>query len=110
MEWLVANCAAQQLVDGAGVRHAVDALGKARMSPLMADFFCDLAKESAEPWAQDVLGRIGGDLGAFAKDNALLVLQRLGKEATLTVQLSGKDLRGSNLSNQRLVGRRSRGR
>ena len=59
MEWLVANRAAEQIADQAGERHAVDALGKAKMSPLMADFFCGLAKESAEPWAQDVLGTVG---------------------------------------------------
>ena len=52
MEWLVANRAAEQLEAEAGERHAVDALGRARMSPLMADFFRGLAKESAEPWAQ----------------------------------------------------------
>src|SRR5262245_35071120 len=56
LEWLVAHRAAEQLGAGTGERHAVDALGKARMSPLMADFFCGLAREAAEPWAQAVLG------------------------------------------------------
>ena len=104
MEWLVANRAAEQLNHQAGERPAVDALGQARMSPLMADFFCGLAGEAAEPWAQAVVETQGTDLGEHAKQNALLVLERLGKEARSPVQLAGEDLRGKDLSNRNLAG------
>jgi WD40 repeat protein/3',5'-cyclic AMP phosphodiesterase CpdA len=105
MEWLVANRAAEQVKVGGPERSAVDALAMGTMSPLMADFFCSLAGEFAETWAQDVLGMTaGGALTKVAKDNALLVLQQLGKEARPAVQLAGQDLRGTDFSGQSLRG------
>ena len=101
LEWLVANRAAEQLKVGAGEREAVDALTTAKMSPLMADFFISLAGEFAEPWAQNVLAEESAGQREIAKANALLVLERLGKEARGTVQLAQRDLRGQDLSGRR---------
>jgi WD40 repeat protein/3',5'-cyclic AMP phosphodiesterase CpdA len=104
LEWLVANRAAEQLKATGGERHAVDALATARMSPLMADFFCSLAGEQAEPWAQGVLGAVDFTSGDVAQENALLVLKRLGTDARAAVQLAGEDLRGKDFSGQSLIG------
>jgi hypothetical protein len=102
LEWLVASRAAEQIRAGSQERRAVDALKTAKMSPLMADFFCSLAGSHAEPWAQDVLGTMGPGLGDVAKENALLVLKRLGKDARASVQLARDDLRGQDFSGQQL--------
>jgi WD40 repeat protein/3',5'-cyclic AMP phosphodiesterase CpdA len=105
LEWLVANRAAEQLAAGAGDRRAVDALARGKMTPLMADFFCSLAGNHAEAWAQDTLGTAGGDEGVeVARENALLVLRRLGREGQRAAQLAGQDLRGKDFSGQKLHG------
>ena len=104
LEWLVANRAAEQLKVGAGEREAVDALTTAKISPLMADFFISLAGDFAEPWAQNVLAEESAGQREIAKANALLVLERLGKEAQGSVQLAQGDLRGQDLSGRQLRG------
>jgi uncharacterized protein YjbI with pentapeptide repeats len=98
MEWLVANHARQQLQTD----EALGVLGQQDMSPLMADFFCDLVGHpSALQWAVATLGTELSE-SAFAKANALLVMKRLGVEAESQVSLSGQDLRGKDFTQQQL--------
>ncbi|MGH9445750.1 MAG: pentapeptide repeat-containing protein, partial [Terriglobia bacterium] len=105
MEWLVADEAARVLKTG---QHP-DVLAVNKMTPLMADFFCDLAShEIACNWAIDITtspeSAASAVLGASqAKTNALLVLDRLGvkyEEANLT----GQDLRGRDFSGRNFAG------
>ncbi|WP_309112471.1 trypsin-like peptidase domain-containing protein [Saccharothrix sp.] len=86
MEWLVANAAAQRMDAVADIANRV-------MSPLMVDFFCDLAgHDAARAWARGV----PGDAAEAVKQNASAVLARLGgPERT---DLSGMDLRGHDLA------------
>lgn len=86
MEWLVANAAAQRMDAVADIANRV-------MSPLMVDFFCDLAgHDAARAWARGV----PGDAAEAVKQNASAVLARLGgPERT---ELSGMDLRGHDLA------------
>jgi WD40 repeat protein/3',5'-cyclic AMP phosphodiesterase CpdA len=99
MEWFVANDAASQLVDGA----QPTALGQREMTPLMADFVCDLAgPEYARVWAREA---IAADERSPARYNGLLVLDRLGEQAH-DASLAGENLSGRDLSEQDLAGAR----
>src|SRR5215471_6399543 len=97
MEWLVAHQAAGQLrAEGS------DALLTTRpLSPLIADFFSDLAgRERGISWAQQTLAT--SDVSEHARGNARLVLERLGVQLQQGVKLAGADLRGQDLSGQQL--------
>ncbi|MEJ2854550.1 MULTISPECIES: trypsin-like peptidase domain-containing protein [unclassified Saccharothrix] len=86
MEWLVANAAARRLDGMEDVANRV-------MSPLMVDFFCDLAgHDAAREWARGV----PGDAPEAVKQNASAVLARLGSPER--TDLSGMDLRGRDLA------------
>ena len=98
MEWLVANLAVQQLAATA----APAVLAQREMSPLMADFFCDLAgPERASEWAKTVVAQPEHSL---AKANALLVLGRLEQEIAGAASLAGQNLSGRDFSRQSLAG------
>lgn len=96
LEWLVARDAAKEL------REAGTAVLLARkaMSPLMADFFAEMAGADAVViWSYSVLA-----MGGEAARNGALVLQRIGhageEHAEIEVQLdlSGQDLSGQDFS------------
>ncbi|MEE6261873.1 WD40 domain-containing protein [Plantactinospora sonchi] len=109
MEWLVANAAADDLRAGGDSEE----LRARRLSPLMVDFFGDLAGHTeAARWADRVLA--DPDTGEVAKQNALAVRTRvgafvppgkpvIGERHSLagldlrTQDLSGRDLRGADL-------------
>jgi WD40 repeat protein len=96
MEWLVANTAARVLKVGG----RPDVLEKGEMSPLMVDFFTDLAPVGkAVEWAKDVLQ---GNAGDAAKRNAMVVLRRAGARVE-RANYRGKDLRGQDFSSQDLT-------
>jgi WD40 repeat protein len=96
LEWLVARSAAEAISGGT---HP-DALASREMSPLMADFFADLAgKDRVIAWARSVLSSPAGEA---ANKNALLVLERQKEEIRETLDLSGQDLRGRDFSGQDL--------
>lgn len=98
LEWLVSHNAAKELKKGKDP----DALSSRQISPLMADFLSSLAgEELIFDWARRTLV---GNATEAAKTNALLVLQRLKKEAQTTADLSDQDLRGEDLSYQDLTG------
>ncbi|HWM93847.1 MAG TPA: pentapeptide repeat-containing protein [Thermoanaerobaculia bacterium] len=98
LEWLVARSAADQLKLG----RVPECLRIREISPLMADFLSDLAgKQIATDWAYRVLAEKPAEA---AKNNALLVLERLGVTIRKAVYLSGQDLRGKDLSYQDLTG------
>ncbi|MFI9816996.1 trypsin-like peptidase domain-containing protein [Saccharothrix variisporea] len=84
MEWLVANAAAG--------RPDTDITNRV-MSPLMVDFFCDLAgHDTAREWARGV----PADAPEAVKQNASAVLARLG--GAEQTDLSGMDLRARDLA------------
>ncbi|MEN3356494.1 MAG: hypothetical protein V7637_476, partial [Mycobacteriales bacterium] len=103
MEWLVAADASARLGDG----HPPAGLCQREMSPLMAEFFIDLAgREPTASWARAVLA--DGDADDTAKANALLVLGQLGGDqdggsAPAEVRLAGHDLRGRDLTGRLLA-------
>jgi WD40 repeat protein/3',5'-cyclic AMP phosphodiesterase CpdA len=103
MEWLVANHAAKQTAEGI----AVDVLAKKEMSPLMADFFCDLAGHPAAVQFAKAEAATEVPSGPFAKANANLILTRLGQTAIR--RMAGQNLRGQNFSGAALVGADFRG-
>ena len=73
MEWLVAKAVAQQLHEGV----TPEALGVRELSPLMADFVCELAGRTvAERWAQQALETTAS---STIQKNASLMLDRLGR-------------------------------
>jgi WD40 repeat protein/3',5'-cyclic AMP phosphodiesterase CpdA len=93
MEWLVAREAADTIGSG----YATATIDIRPMSPLMIDFFCDLAgRETALRWAQNEVNTPNAGTQT-AKDNALEVLKRLGGNARLS--FSSQDLRGRDLGN-----------
>jgi uncharacterized protein YjbI with pentapeptide repeats len=97
LEWLVANQAAQALRTGT----RADVLTTRPLSPLMADFLSDLTgREATIAWAQQMLTTV--DASEQTKQNALLVLKRLGIQAQQGLQLAGEDLRGQDLSHRDL--------
>ncbi|WP_367135172.1 pentapeptide repeat-containing protein [Saccharothrix sp. HUAS TT1] len=98
MEWLVANAAAEQVRDG-----AVPSVMSRPMSPLMVDFFCDLAGHAAaREWAVRVATRPGAD--KVVRLNAVAVWDRLGGPATVRQHLVDLDLRHRDLSGVDLRG------
>ncbi len=108
MEWLLADAAAQQAQSWDSQQACQATLLACReLSPLMADFFKDLAGcEAAQRWAIAVIG----DAQAIetAKKNALLLWQRLpdsqrGQHRLQHVQLAGFNLSGQNFSGQDLA-------
>jgi hypothetical protein len=100
MEWLVANHAAEQLQSGS----APDMLALGEMSPLMADFFCDVAgRERARHWATVAVTATQTE-HLLTKANALLILARLGHEVGGAAKLAGQSLRGKDFSHQPLAG------
>jgi WD40 repeat protein/3',5'-cyclic AMP phosphodiesterase CpdA len=97
MEWLVASVAASP---GGG---GPDVLGEREISPLMAEFFCDLAgRDRAVAWARGVLAARGG--AEAAKANALLVLHLLQERPVEPASLAGQGMRGADLSGRDLSG------
>jgi WD40 repeat protein len=103
MEWLVAADASARLRDG----HPPAGLCQREMSPLMAEFFIDLAgRDQATCWAGAVLA--DGDADDAAKANALLVLGQLGVgqpggSPVPDVRLAWHDLRGRDLTGRLLA-------
>jgi len=98
LEWLVARDAAEELKNGKDPQ----SLASRQVSPLMADFLGSLADRGiAVAWARRMLT---GDATEAAKNNALLVLQRLKEEVSTTTDLTDQDLRGKDLSFQNLTG------
>ncbi|WP_155373679.1 trypsin-like peptidase domain-containing protein [Catellatospora vulcania] len=97
LEWLVANAAAIELCDTGQT-----ALLEVRaVSPLMAEFFVDLAGHAnARAWASGVLTEPTSY--PLAKESALTLTRRLPVDAT--VDLSARDLRGADLSGLALRG------
>jgi WD40 repeat protein len=97
MEWLVARKASKEIRDGG----TSILLSSRPLSPLMADFFCDLAGQAASNWARvtAVRASIGADV---TKNNALEVLTRSRGE-TVVLNLAGQDLRGKDFAGQSLV-------
>lgn len=101
MEWLVALSGADRLRSG-----AAPGVTNRRMSRLMVDFLCDLAgHEVAVAWARGVLADV--DAGAVEKQNATAVVQRLN--APTRLELSGVDLRATDLGRLDLRGAHLRG-
>jgi len=103
LEWLVARHVAALLAaeDTAG-KDIPEPLARP-MSTLMAKFLYGLAGTStARTWAEQVLAT-PSTRGA-AKDNALLVLRRLGIDATTPIRLADGDLRGQDLTGRDLHG------
>jgi WD40 repeat protein/3',5'-cyclic AMP phosphodiesterase CpdA len=119
MEWLVANAAAEDL----RAHEAGDLLAERPLSPLMADFLCDLAgRPVAHRWATGVLA--DPDAPQAAKQNALAIDQRfptlfrrtgesprqdlagvdLRRHDLTSYELRGADLRGAVLRDMRLEG------
>jgi WD40 repeat protein/3',5'-cyclic AMP phosphodiesterase CpdA len=97
MEWLVANHAAGAV--RSGVRP--DVLDRREASPLMAEFFADLAgRDLATAWARERLG--SGTAAEVAKRNALLVLDRLGERPAEPARLAEQNLRGADLAGRDL--------
>jgi WD40 repeat protein len=91
LEWLVARNAAET---------DPEVLYSREMSPLMADFFTDLAgKDRAVAWARSILSSPAGEA---AKKNALVVLERQKEEVGDALGLAGQDLRGKDLSGRDL--------
>ncbi len=98
MEWLVAAHAAERLKGGAA---EPDVLAARELSPLMADFLCDLAgRDRARTWASGVLA--SERAVELAKRNALLLSGRLGEQPQPASRLVGEDLRGDSLSGRDL--------
>jgi WD40 repeat protein/uncharacterized protein YjbI with pentapeptide repeats len=98
LEWIVAKSAAEALVVGGDP----EALAAREISPLMADFFVNLAgRDLALTWAMIVLSSPGGEV---PKKNALLVLDRQKEGSRETLDLKGQDLRGKDYSGQDLSG------
>jgi WD40 repeat protein len=98
LEWLVAKSAAEGLAAGG---HP-EVLAAREISPLMADFFTNLAgRERAVGWAREILSASAGEA---AKKNALLVLERQKAAIQEGVDLSNQDLRGRDFSGQNLSG------
>jgi len=96
MEWLVANRAADELAKNS----EISVLSHRRMSPLMVDFFCSLADRGrVVAWATE---KLSGSWQSEAKENALLILRRLGEKLP-TVKLADQDLQGNNFSGQNLI-------
>nr|WP_030490998.1 pentapeptide repeat-containing protein [Micromonospora chokoriensis] len=94
LEWLVARQMAVQLGDG----EAPDHLNRP-MSELMVEFLAGLADvEVARRWARSALDDVTAS--ATVKENAMLLLKRLGTESAL--RLAGNDLRGHDLSGRDL--------
>ncbi len=89
LEWLVARQASEDLkTEGSS-----DVLAVREMSPLMTDFFCDLAgRDFAVEWAARALE----EDDETARKNALLVRKRL--DVTARLALPGEDLRGRDFS------------
>ncbi|HZN20330.1 MAG TPA: pentapeptide repeat-containing protein, partial [Micromonosporaceae bacterium] len=104
MEWLVADAAAQALIDSG----RCEELGARPMSPLMVDFFCDLAgQEPARGWAAGVL--VDPQASAVAKQNALSVSARIAETGAAGGWGPRQDLAGVDLRRQDLTGRDLRG-
>jgi hypothetical protein len=98
LEWLVAKSAAEALARG----ESPESLAARELSPLMADFFVDLAgREQAVVWSRNVLEATASE---SAKKNALLVLKRQKEEIRGKLTLAGQNLRGQDFSGQDLSG------
>ena len=99
MEWLVANHVAGQMEQ----RGAGGALAERELTPLMADFLCDLAGEDRViAWARRT-AIAAQSPGRAAKPNAQLVLGRRGVTVT-AANYAGQDLRGRDFAGQHLTG------
>ncbi|WP_187313461.1 trypsin-like peptidase domain-containing protein [Actinosynnema mirum] len=101
LEWLVANEAAEVLRQGGDIGD----ISARIMSPLMVDFFCDLAgHERSLAWASTLL--FTKKAATTTRQNALQMFIRLDGQAPLNLSgfhlrgliLDGVDLRNANLS------------
>ena len=98
LEWLVARNAAEALKSGV----APEAFSSREISPLMADFFVDMAgRGRAVVWARGVLSAPAGEMATMS---ALLLLERQNEMIRDTLDLAGQDLRGKDYSGQDLSG------
>ena len=98
MEWLVARHTADQLLAGDELPEPL----RRPMSELMTDFLCDLAgRDTAQIWANQIMQRA---MTGPISDNALLVLRRLGLEATATIHFPGRGLLGRDFSGWKMPG------
>ena len=103
LEWLIAWWITQGFEEGAA-HIAEGRLGSGPLSPLMADFLCDLAgDEVVMRWARRVVRSATGAEPGAAKENAALIVQRRGV-AVREVNYAGADLRGRDLSTHDLTG------
>ncbi|MGH8909900.1 MAG: NACHT domain-containing protein, partial [Egibacteraceae bacterium] len=102
MEWLVANHVADRL-ERHGLDGADEALADRGLTPLMADFLCDLAgADRVIAWARRTVSAARAP-GPAAKATAALILQRRGIEVG-AVNYAGQDLRGRDFARANLVG------
>jgi hypothetical protein len=95
LEWLVARHTANDLRENGSTL----ALETKVMSPLMAEFFSDLAGTAdVQEWARRTLAEAGAP--SIAKQNALSIQRSVGTDAEEGYQrdLSGIDLRGRDLT------------
>lgn len=94
LEWLVARQVAVQIGEGKVPDHL-----NRPMSELMIEFLAGLSDtEVARRWATSTLDE--PTASATAKENAMLLLKRLGTQSAL--RLAGNDLRGHDLSGRDL--------
>ena len=100
LEWLVARRAARQLQE----KRPSKVLGVRKISPLMAEFFRDLAGlDATKVWVEASLA--AND--EIVKYNALVVRERLesvGTRLRTALKLAGQNLRGRNFSKETLDG------
>ncbi|MCP4699425.1 MAG: pentapeptide repeat-containing protein, partial [Gammaproteobacteria bacterium] len=79
----------------------INPLSRKEISPLMAEFFKDLAGHGlARDWAQGVLD--DAEAGETAKKNAFKIIDRLKEKAGPALNLAGQDLHGQDFSVQDL--------
>ena len=98
LEWLVAKRVAEEIAAGTDP----ETLAAREISPLMADFFADLAgRERAVAWARNVLSAPASE---STKKNALLVLERQKEKIWGKLDLAGQNLRGKDYSGHDLSG------
>ena len=114
MEWLVANEAARQILNG----EPTDVLTHRAMSELMADFFCGLVgTDRAREWMEQQEHAEAESAADAGKKNAAMVRKRLQVSFAVNFDeddwprpdMSGQDLSGQDLSGQDLRGADLRG-
>ncbi|SDW57761.1 WD40 repeat [Amycolatopsis xylanica] len=98
LEWFVADAIRDDLIVG----RTCLLLGETALSPLVADFLCDLAgTERIAGWARATVEWDGDATGPKATTNAALLLRRTNQ--AVQVDYTGQDLRGADLSQEDLT-------